>query len=248
MLKAILDTLDGLPEAQQGLYKLENGKYVLDAEIEEHPKVHGLKNALTNVREEHRLAKEALAPYKGVDLTKYKQMEEHERQIAEGKLIAEGKVEELVALRTSALKEALTAEIEKWKTEAGTTRSQLDTLVIDNAVHTAAAKHGVKKTAMDDVMLRARAVFRTHEGKAVAFQGENPMYGKDGTSFLGIDEWMQNLPAIAGHLFEDSKGSGAPGGGAPKGVPGPGTVARGDQDGFLKNIEKIAAGQVKVVG
>lgn len=248
MLKAVLENLDGIPEALQGLYKLTDGKYVLDAEVEEHPSVRGLKNALTNVREEHNKAKEALLPFKGVDLQKYKQMEEHERLIQEGKLIAEGKVEELVALRTAALKDSLTAEIDKWKTEASATRSQLDTLVIDNAVQTAANKFGVKKTAMDDVMLRARALFRSHEGKAVAFQGDNPMYGKDGTSFLGIDEWMQSLPTVAGHLFEESKGSAAPGGGNPKGVPGPGTILRNDPGAFLDNIDKIAAGKVKVVG
>jgi hypothetical protein len=246
-LKAILETLDGIPEALHEYYTLSDGKYILDAEVDSHPAVKGLKNSLTNAREERRVAKEQADRFKGMDPDKYATMEAHERQIQEGKLIAEGKVEELLALRTQALKESLSAETSNYKSKAEVLQGQLDKLVIDNAVQTAAAKHGVRKGAVEDVLFRARTVFKAHEGQAVAYQGENPVYGKDGVTLLGIEEWIQSLPAAAPHLFEESRGASAPGGGAPKPVAGPGTVTRNDPNAILKNLDAIAKGTIKVL-
>lgn len=246
-LKPILDTLEGIPEILHEHYTLQDGKYVLDVPVDEHPATKGMKNALNNVREEFRRTKEQLGAFKGVDPTKYNEMLAHEQQIQEGKLIAEGKVEELLALRTQALRESLSAETLKYKTNSEQLQAQLDKLVIDNAVQTAAAKHGVKKGAVEDVLFRARTVFKAHEGQAIAYQGENPMYGKDGVTLLGIEEWIQSLPAAAPHLFEESRGSSAPGGGAPKPVAGPGTVTRNDPNAILKNLDAIAKGTIKVL-
>jgi len=246
-LKAILETLDGIPEALHEYYTLSDGKYILDAEIDSHPAVKGLKNSLTNAREERRVAKELADKFKGMDPEKYSAMEAHERQIQEGKLIAEGKVEELLELRTKALRESMAAETTTHKSNAEKLQTQLDKLVIDNAVQTAAAKHGVKKGAIEDVLFRARSVFKAHDGQAIAYQGENPVYAKDGVTLLGIDEWITSLPAAAPHLFEESRGTSAPGGGAPKPVPGPGTVTRQDPNAFLKNLDAIAKGAIKVV-
>jgi hypothetical protein len=193
------------------------------------------------------LAKEEAAKFSGIDPEKYRTMLTHEQQIAEGKLIAEGKVEELVELRTKALRESLIGETTKERSQRETLQRQLDKLVIDNAVQTAATKYGVKKTALDDVLNRARATFRAQDGQAVAYQGDTPVYGKNGTDFLGIDEWMASLPTSASHLFEESKGSSAPGGTPKPAVGGPGTVSRNDPMAFLANLDAIAKGKIKVV-
>ena len=157
-------------------------------------------------------------------------------------------MDELVALRTQALRESLVAETTQERTKRESLEKQLNTLVIDNAVQSAAAKLGVKKTALDDVLNRARSVFRTQDRKAVAFQGENPVYAKDGVHLLGIEEWLSALPATASHLFEESAGGGAKGGtpGKPA-IAGPGSVARGDNQAFLANLDAIAKGKVRVV-
>lgn len=245
-LKAILETLDGIPEALHAYYTPQDGKFVLDAEVDAHPSVTGLKNSLVHAREERRIAKELAAKYTGMDPAKYTEMLAHEQQIQEGKLIAEGKMEELLELRTRALRESLAAETLKERTEKVSLQTQLDKLVIDNAVQTAAAKHGVKKSAVEDVLFRARAVFKAQNGAAVAFQGENPVYAKDGVTLLGIDEWMSTLPAVASHLFEESKGTSAPGG-SPKPVAGPGSITRNDPAAFLANLDAISKGKVRVV-
>lgn len=248
-LKAIVETLEGIPEALHPFYtKSEDGAhFVLDADVETHPAVKGLKNSLTNAREERRVAKEAVAKFDGIDLDKYKLMEENERKIQEGKLLSENKIEELVTLRINAFKSSVDGEIKKHIEEKLVLQQQMDRLVIDNAVQTAAAKHGVRKAAMDDILYRARAVFKARDGVAVAYKDDAPVYSKDGTSMLGIDEWMSSLPANAPHLFEESKGSGAPGGSAKAPVAGPGSVSKGDAAAFLANLDAIAKAKVRLV-
>lgn len=246
MLKPVINSLDEVPEALHGEYTPKDGKFVLDVNIEEHPGVAGLRNALTNVRTEKATLKTQLEQFSGMDPAKVKELQENERKIKEGELIAAGKLDELVNMRTGALKEDLTKKLSQSENERTALQSQLNTLVIDNAVQAAAAKLGVRESALDDVLARARNTFRTHEGRAVAFNGENPVYSKNGSDLLGIEEWMTNLPNVAPHLFKESKGGGA-GGGTPKAVAGPGTVSRTDPASFLANIDAIAKGKMKVV-
>lgn len=248
-LKPVINSLEEVAEPFRTEYvKQADGTFVLDTNVEEHPALHGLKSALTNVRTELKTIKDETSKFSGIDPDKYRQLQEQERKIKEGELIAAGKMDELVALRTTSLRETLQAETNAERTKRESLERQLNTLVIDNAVQIAASKLGVKKTAMDDVLNRARSIFKTHEGQAIAYQGESPIYSKDGVHMLGIEEWMTNLPTTASHLFEESKGSGAPGGNAGgKPVLGPGTISRTDPNAFLANLDAIAKGKVKVV-
>lgn len=248
MLKPVVSSLEEVAEPFRSEYiKQSDGRYILDMPVEEHPGVAGLKNSLVNAKEERRQAREQLEKFANVDPEKYRAMLTHEQQIQEGKLIAEGKVEELLELRTKALRENLLGETARERQAREALQRQLDTLVIDNAAHAAAKKFGVRTEAMEDVLSRVRATFKTKDGQAVAFSGENILYSKSGTEPLGIEEWMSSLPATAAHLFEPSKGTSAPGG-TPRVAPGgPGTVHRSDQQAFLANLADIAKGKIKVI-
>lgn len=248
-LKPVIHSLEEVAEPLRTEYiRQADGTFMLDTNVEEHPALQGLKSALTHVRTELKTTKDEVAKYVGMNPEEYRVLKAQEQQIKEGKLIAEGKVDELVALRTQALRESLVAETTTERTRREALEKQLNTLVIDNAVQAAATKLGVKPTAVDDVLNRARSVFRTQDGQAVAFQGDNPVYAKDGVHLLGIEEWLSALPATASHLFMESNGAGAKGGTPGKlAVAGPGSVARGDQQAFLANLDAIAKGKVKVV-
>ena len=249
MLKPVIASLEEVPEALRGEYKpIGDGRFMLDTNVEEHPQLSALKSSLINAREERNQAKDKLQALAGVDPAKYQELLKQETLIKEGKLIAEGKLDELVALRTTALREDLTGKLTAAETKTKEMQATLDRLVIDNAVHAAAAKTGVRKTAVPDVIERARSMFSTKDGVAVAVQNGQVVYGKDGVTPLGIEEWLSGLPTAAPHLFEDSKGGGAVGGApATKPATGPGVVSRGDQQGFLANLDKIAKGQIKVM-
>jgi hypothetical protein len=249
MLKAVLDNLDGLADVIKAEYvATPDGKFVLQAEVENHPSVAGLKSALTNVRTEKAALKENLDKFANLDPEKYKIMLTTEQKVLEGKLIAENKLEEVVELRIKSLRENMATETANERKLRVDLEGQLNKLVIDNAVQAEAAKHGVKPTAVEDVLFRARTIFKNKDGIAVAHDKDgNPVYDKTGQGFLGISEWLQSLPTAAPHLFEPSNGTEIPKGKGPTGPLPQNTIRKGDSNAFLANLDKIAKGQVKVV-
>ena len=244
-LKSKLASLDGVPEALQTLYiKQADGTFVLDAEVEDHPSVRGMRSALDSEREERRKAKEALEKFKDIDPDEYRGLKGKEREMAEAKLLAEGKVKELVELQVKELRATTEREKKALQDQVAASTAQLNVLLIDNAVQQAATKLGVRPTALEDVSLRARATFKLQDGKAVPFDANgNPIYGKDATAPQSVEEWMGNLATTAVHLFGENKGGGAPGGGSGPARPGFISKAQMSQPGML---EKVASGEVKV--
>jgi hypothetical protein len=85
----------------------------------------------------------------------------------------------------------------------------LSKLIIDTNVQTEAIKAGVRETAVEDVLLRARTIFRVVDGRAVPYNGDEIVYGKDGTTPQGIGEWLADQATKAPHLFKETKGGGA---------------------------------------
>lgn len=83
-LAAVVDSLDGIADAHRDLYtKGEDGKYVLDADVEGHPGVAGLKGALTKERKSRTDLEASLKAFKDLGYTP--------EQIAEIKRKAEDK-------------------------------------------------------------------------------------------------------------------------------------------------------------
>ena len=148
--------------------------------------------------------------YKDIDPEMYKKLKAEHDKLQEGELIKAGKVEELVAQRVKAMQEDHNAKVTELQTRYDTANRQLETLLIDNEVRSHAAKIGVAPTAIDDVLLRAKTVFKVENGQPVAKDAKgNTMYGKDGTNSLGIGDWAAGLKETAPHLFLGSQGSGA---------------------------------------
>ncbi len=97
--------------------------------------------------------------------------------------------------------------------------TRLEQLLIDNVVKTSAIKLGVIAEAVDDVVLRAKTMFRIENGQPVPKDADGKViYGKDGSSPMSVDEWLTGLKTSARHLFLGSAGSGA-GGGNRAGAP-----------------------------
>lgn len=81
-LKAVLDTLDGLPEGQKGLYvESEDGKFRLDAEgIED---VGGLKSTVDKLRKERKELTEKLKKVGDIDTEEFERLRAESEQRAE---------------------------------------------------------------------------------------------------------------------------------------------------------------------
>lgn len=206
-LKSVLETLDGVHESLHAEYtKGDDGKF--------HLTVDGMvpKGRLDEFRDNNvtlkRQADEMKALYDGVDPAKYREMTEQATKIAEKKLIEAGKVEELFEARISPMRTEHEKLLKAARDEAATGKKQLEGLLIDSALRDAAGKAGVLPTAVEDVLFRGRAAFRLHEGTATAFEGDKPVFGKDGNP-LSINEWATSLAEVAPHLFTPSQGGGS---------------------------------------
>lgn len=199
--------IESVPEAFRSLYtKNSDGSYTLEVEgVVENDKLKEFRDK--NIE----LLKEA-EKYKDLNPEKYKELMELQRQRQEKELIDKGEVDQVIMSRVKAMKEEFeTTAAAKDSTINQMTR-QLESLLIDNTVRMAATKTGVRAEAVDDMLLRAKTVFSIKDGKVAATDSEGKIvYGKDGTTPLGIEEWSAGLKVVAPHLYMGSNGGGATG-------------------------------------
>lgn len=206
-LKYKIKKLEDVPEAVRGLYKPDGEEFVLDTE--------GVvpKERLDEFRENNILLQKQLEKLKDIDPAKYRELTELQREVEEGKLLKAGKIEEVVNSRVTAMKRALEEERDGYRTRAESSESQLSVLLIDSAVRNEALKLGVVPTALDDVVLRARTVYKMRDGAAVPHNDKGEVvFGKDGKTPMPMTDWVTALKKTAPHLFANSQGGGAGGG------------------------------------
>ncbi|MDJ0952472.1 MAG: hypothetical protein QNJ81_02215 [Acidimicrobiia bacterium] len=238
-LKFVLDNLEGVEEAQHGLYeKHTDGKYYLDVEgAVSKNKVDEFRDNNIQLRQQ---VEEMEKKYGNIDLEKYQELMDKAALDDGKKRITMDKVDDIVAERTQKMREEHQNQVNALTGNNNELKSQLDGLLIDGAVRNAAVEAKVRPGALEDVVLRANRTFKVVDGKAVAHDDKgNVIYGKDGTNPLSPAEWLGGLKTSAEHLFEVSKGGGA-GGGDNRNQGGD---RGGDQDAAnMSPLQKIAAG------
>ena len=241
-LKPVVDALDGVPEGVRDSYVERDGKF--------HLSVEGMvpKDRLDEFRNNNvtlkRQIEELTSRFDGVDPDQFRELSAKAQKERDKKLIDAGKVDELVAERVAAMRSDFDKQLGDLTAREQAANKQLESLLIDGAIRDNAMKAGVRPTAIDDVLLRGRSVFRLQDGKPIPMDGDKPIYGKSGDP-MGIDEWVGSLTDRAPHLFEPSQGGGSKqGAGARPSTPG--RIAPADNRAFLQNLDKIASGEIKV--
>lgn len=227
-LKFIVDTLDDLEQHVASLYeKSDDGKFRLDVEgVVPREKLDEFRN--TNIE-----LLRKVDSFKGIDPQKYQNLLGIEKRLTDKELVEAGKVDEVVQSRVQSLTEEHNTTVTALKTELGNANAQLEGLLIDSAVRLKALEAGVLPTAVDDVMLRAKTVFKIVDGRAVPHADGKPVYGKDGINPMSVDEWVTSLAKNATHLFGSTQGSGS---------QGSRTSSRFNKGQQLTSIQKIASG------
>ena len=206
-LAHIIDDVSGLPEAVAKEYiKGDDGKYRLD--------VTGMvpSSKLVEFRDNNISLKQQLEAFNGVDPAKYKELQNIEKQLKESKLVDAGKIDELVSSRVESMKTSHLSEISDRDKKLEIANRQLETLLIDSSVRAAAATASVLPTAVDDILLRAKSVFKIVDGQAVPVNSNGQtIYGQDGVNPMSVSEWIKGVSKSAPHLFAGSQGGGAGG-------------------------------------
>jgi hypothetical protein len=243
-LKATYTKIEEIPEAARDLYTEKDGKFSLAVE--------GLigKEKLQEFRDSNIALKkqieELTEKFGDIDPEQYREMKEKAEKQRTKQLIAADKVDELVAERVNAAKAGFEKQSKVLEDDKRKLNIQLEGLLIDNAVRDAATKSGVRSGAVDDVLLRARQVFKVVDGKAVAFDGDKQLFGSTGDP-LTVPEYISGkLVEAAPHLFEPSQGSGARKAEGSSSGGTAGKISRTDSKAFLDNLSDIASGKKQV--
>lgn len=178
--------------------------------------VSGLKGKNNELIGKLKVANDSLRRFDGIDPDAVKNIMKRFADDEEAKLIAEGKIDDVLTKRTERLRADVDKQIkaandraDKAEAFAGKFRDR----VLGDAVRGAALKVGALPGAADDIILRARGTFTLNDdGEAVAVDGEgNPVLGKDGKTPLTPVEWIESLKETAPHLFQAGEGTGAGG-------------------------------------
>jgi hypothetical protein len=210
MLKFRIKSLDGLSPELIALYTKDGDGYVLNVE--------GAvpREKLDEFRNNNVELKRKLDEFNGVDPAKYKTLLDLETKFNEKKLIDTAGLDAAVKDRVGRLQEEHAAALKTATDQNQVMTRQLESLLIDSAVRTAANTAAVLSTAVDDVLLRAKSTFKIVDGVAVATDPDgHTIYGVDGVKPLTIGDWTKGLAKQAPHLFAGNNGGGAPGGGLP---------------------------------
>jgi hypothetical protein len=243
-IKAAYAKLEEIPEAHRDLYVEKDGKFSLAVEgLVGKDKLDEFRNGNIALKKQ---IEELTEKFADIDPEVYREMSEKAEKERTKKLIAADKVDELVAERVNAAKAGFEKEKKAIEDEKRKLGIQLEGLLIDNTVRDAASRSGVRAGAVDDVLLRARQVFKVVDGVAVAFDGEKQLFGPTGDP-LTVPEYITGkLTEAAPHLFEQSQGSGAKKAEGNNNSGSAGKINRNDSKAFLDNLSDIASGKKQV--
>lgn len=218
-LKLIVDTLEGIPEAQQALYtKTTDGKFRLDVDGVED--VSGVKSALQKEREARSALEKKLKDYDGVDLEELRKLQTMVESSEDARLLKDaiGDKTKLDALRARWTDNAIKAkdkeiaklqESSKTEIEKATQRGRRwETRVLDNALRDAATKAGLHASAVEDWLLHGRSQFQIND------DGDPVQLDKDGKVVFGTKgpltptEVLDNLRDVKTHWWPASGNGG----------------------------------------
>ena len=204
-LKFKLDSLEGLDESVAALYsKGDDGKLYLqvDGAVS--------KTKLDEFRNNNIELLKQLEPFKDIDPKKYADLIAKAQENDDKKMVPLAKLTEMVDERVGTMKTDYEKQIGELNTSLTDSNSRLDVLLIDSAVRTESAANGVLTSAIDDVVLRAKGVYKVVKGKATAHDTEgNVVYSKNGEDTMPVGEWVKGLVKTAPHLFMESHGGGS---------------------------------------
>ena len=214
-LKSRYATAAEIPADQKPFYVEKDGVFILDAEgvVE--------KGKLDEFRNNNIALQKRLDAFSGIDPEEHKKLAEAAKKADEEKLKAAGNFDKLLEQRTTAMKADYDKKLADEAAKAALASKKLEQVLINDAISTAALAKGIRNSALPDVKNRGKVVFKLDGDKVVAIGDDGqPRFDTTGQP-MTIEKWMDALATDAPHLFEESKGGGAPPGGgrgAPSGV------------------------------
>ena len=213
-LKYKFQTREEIPAEHAALYVERDGAFFLDAEgVTDKAKADELRDNNIELRKQ---IEERDARFEGIDPEAVRQLAAEKLRLEEEQRLKDGKFQEVLDTRLKAAKVDSDKVLTSVTGERDAYFAQLTAIQIDQGVLAAATKRGLRPTAIPDIMSRARMVFKLVNGAPQAFEadGKTVRLGKDGTSPMTLEEWVDAQVSEAPHLFESNAGGGAASNGA----------------------------------
>lgn len=209
-----------IPAAVVGAYVEKGGEWVLDVpDVDQLPKLHEFRAnniellKLTGAKDMVE-AKAKLEKLKDVDPDKYAaivaEQKKAEREAAE----KEGKLKEYYEAEHKKAAVAAATALDESVQKNKALQTELETLLIDNAIVEACTKKGVRPEAIIDVTLRGKQVFKLEGKTPVAYgPGGIKLFNKKAEP-LSIEQWLEErLADNCKHWALPNAGGGGGGGG-----------------------------------
>lgn len=211
----------------------------LDKAIAE--QVAGLKNKNSELIGKEKELKAQLARFEGIDPDSVRAILKNFADQEEAQLIAQGKIDDVLAKRTQRMKNDYDKTVSKLQGDLDEKNRRLTKFAdraLSASVREVGANLSIHPSAFDDALLRAKSVFEIDdEGNAIAKDG---VFGKDGKP-LTLLEWFDSMKETAPHWFPAPTGGGSQSSsrgstGAPKSL----FDCQTDEErvAYLKNIAK----------
>ena len=213
-LKYKYPTQQEIPAEQSALYIEREGAFFLDVEgVTDKVKADELRTHNIELRKQ---IEERDARFNGIDPDQVRQLAAEKERLEEEQRLKDGKFQEVLADKLKAQKVDADKLLSSVTGERDAYFAQLTAIQIDQGVLTAATKRGLRPTALPDITARARQTFKLVKGVPQAFEadGKTVRVGRDGTSPMTLEEWMDAQVSDAPHLFEANAGGGAASNGA----------------------------------
>lgn len=206
----------------------EGAKPTLDTNSEEfksavkaaaEAQVAGLKTKNEEILSKLDEAKKTLSKFEGIDPVKMKSMMEHLDNSEEARLIAEGKIDDVIQKRADKIQNQFNDQIleltntsESLKGENQSLKSEIQQMIVGNELRRAAIKAGVLPEALDDVLLRGNGVFQIDEHREVVARDRdgNLVKMEDG-KLLNADRFVESLRKTNPYYWPASQSSSARG-------------------------------------
>lgn len=199
--------------------------------------VSGLKTKNEDVLSKLTAAQAKIEAFGDLDPASVKAMMDTLNQSEEAKLIAEGKIDEVIASRTEKIqskfndeKKTLADQLTEAQNGLSNYKQKFERKTIDDAIRAEAIKQGVLPHAMDDVIRRAGDVFSIGEdGTLEARDASGALLKDDNLMLLNPERFVDGLKKTAQHYWPASQGSGARG-----------SESTGDYDDNMARLNDLA--------
>lgn len=182
--------------------------------------VTGLKSKNDELLTEKKTIQEALKNFDGLDAAKAKEALEFINNNEDAQLIKDGKIDELLDRRTSAMKSDhesivgdLTAQVKELAEGKSKYKTQFQNKMIDDAIRDAALTGKIRPEAISDVILRSKSVFSLADDLTVESRDSKGNLNKIDDKVLTPTNWIESLKKTSPHYWPASEGAGANSGG-----------------------------------